>query len=72
MAPCSAFTKAAPTCRYNSGRFATAAGVLLAGLLFSALGGDYAKVGTICAMIYALGLVVIWFAPDTSRNDFNS
>jgi len=38
----------------------------------SALGGDYARVGTICAMIYALGLVVIWFAPDTSRNDFNS
>ena len=57
---------------YNSGRFATAAGVLLAGLLFSALGGDYARVGTICAMIYALGLVVIWFAPDTTRNDFNS
>ncbi|MFM8904452.1 MAG: MFS transporter, partial [Verrucomicrobiota bacterium] len=57
---------------YNSGRVATAAGVLLAGLLFSALGGDYARVGTICAMIYALGIVVIWFAPDTIRNDFNS
>jgi predicted MFS family arabinose efflux permease len=56
---------------YNSGRFATAAGVLLAGLLFTALGGDYAKVGTICAMIYALGLVVIWWAPDTGREDFN-
>ena len=50
---------------YNSGRFATAAGVLLAGFLFTALGGDYARVGTLCAMIYALGLVVIWFAPDT-------
>ncbi|MFM9167908.1 MAG: MFS transporter, partial [Verrucomicrobiota bacterium] len=57
---------------YNSGRFATAVGVLFAGLLFTALGGDYAKVGTICAMIYALGIVVIWFAPDTIRNDFNS
>jgi MFS family permease len=43
---------------YNSGRFATAAGVLLAGFLFTALGGDYARVGTLCATIYALGLVV--------------
>lgn len=50
---------------YNSGRFGTAAGVLLAGFLFAALGGDYAKVGAICALVYALGLVVIWFAPNT-------
>jgi SHS family sialic acid transporter-like MFS transporter len=54
---------------YNSGRFATAAGVLLAGFLFTSLGGDYARVGTVCAMIYALGLVVIWFAPDTKDKD---
>ncbi|MFM2142474.1 MAG: hypothetical protein RLZZ476_1018 [Verrucomicrobiota bacterium] len=52
---------------YNSGRFATAAGVLAAGFLFSALGGDYPKVGTICASIYALGFIVIWWAPDTTR-----
>jgi SHS family sialic acid transporter-like MFS transporter len=51
---------------YNSGRFATAFGVLAAGFLFSALGGDYPQVGTICAGIYALGFVVIWWAPDTS------
>lgn len=50
---------------YNSGRFATAAGVLLAGFLFSALGGDYSRVGAWCAVVYALGLIVIWFAPDT-------
>jgi SHS family sialic acid transporter-like MFS transporter len=50
---------------YNSGRFATAVGVLLAGFLFSALGGDYSRVGALCAIVYALGLVVIWFAPDT-------
>lgn len=49
---------------YNSGRFATAAGVLLAGFLFTALGGDYPRVGTLCASIYALGIVVIWWAPD--------
>lgn len=54
---------------YNSGRFATAFGVLAAGFLFTALGGDYPKVGTLCAMIYALGLVVIWWAPDTKARE---
>ena len=49
---------------YNSGRFATAAGVLGAGLLFSALGGDYPLVGTICAGIYALGIVAIWLVEE--------
>jgi len=57
---------------YNSGRFATAVGVLFAGLLFTALGGDYAKVGTICAMIYALGLVVIWFAPNNTQQNLEA
>jgi MFS family permease len=51
---------------YNFGRFATAGGVLLAGLLFTAMGGDYPRVGATCALIYALGLVAIWFAPDYS------
>jgi hypothetical protein len=50
---------------YNSGRFATAVGVMLAGVLFSILGGDYPRVGALCTMVYAFGLVVIWFAPDT-------
>lgn len=53
---------------YNSGRFATAFGVLAAGFLFTALGGDYPKVGTICASIYALGFIVIWWAPVTKAN----
>lgn len=52
---------------YNSGRFGTAAGVLLAGMLFSALGGDYPRVGTLCSLIYALGVVAIWWAPETSN-----
>lgn len=49
---------------YNSGRFATAVGVLGAGLLFTALGGDYPRVGTICAGIYALGIVAIWLVEE--------
>ncbi len=52
---------------YNSGRFATALGVMVAGYIFSSLGGDYPRVGTICGLIYALGTVVIWFAPRKSE-----
>jgi MFS family permease len=52
---------------FNSGRFATAGGVMLAGLLFTAFDGDYQKVGTVCSLIYGLGIIAIWFAPDTSR-----
>jgi len=52
---------------YNVGRFATAGGVLAAGLLFTAFGGSYPGVGTAAAMIYALGMIAIWWAPDTTR-----
>jgi MFS family permease len=48
---------------YNSGRFLTAIGVLASGWLFAALGGDYARVGGLLSLVYAIGLVVIWLAP---------
>jgi SHS family sialic acid transporter-like MFS transporter len=54
---------------YNFGRFATAAGVLLAGGIFTLLGGNYATVGTISASVYALGIFLIWFAPETGVKD---
>ena len=53
---------------YNAGRFATAGGVLMAGSLFTYLGGDYSRVGTICALVYSLGLFVIWLAPARSED----
>lgn len=52
---------------FNVGRFATALGALAAGTLFSALGGSFPKVGAICGLVYALGLIAIWWAPDTTR-----
>lgn len=55
----------------NSGRFGTAAGVMVAGVLFTTLGGDYAKVGALCGSIYALGMVAIWWAPDTSQRSLD-
>ena len=57
---------------YNVGRFATAVGVLVAGLMFTALGGSYPKVGATCGLIYLLGLIVIWWAPDTTHQTLNS
>ena len=52
---------------YNVGRFATALGVFGAGALFAAMGGSYPKVGATCGLIYLLGLIVIWWAPDTTK-----
>lgn len=52
---------------FNVGRFATAVGVFVAGALVASFGGDFAKVGAVTGLIYALGMVVIWFAPDTAR-----
>jgi predicted MFS family arabinose efflux permease len=56
---------------YNFGRFATAAGVMFAGVLFTALGGEYPRVGALCALVYALGIVVIWWAPDTATKELD-
>jgi len=52
---------------FNSGRFATALGVLAAGGLFAALGGSYPKVGAACGLIYLLGVIVVWWVPDTTK-----
>ena len=52
---------------YNVGRFATAAGLFAAGWLFTQFNGDHSRVGAVMAMIYALGMIVIWFAPDTTN-----
>ena len=57
---------------YNVGRFATAAGVLVAGAVFTALGGSYAAVGAVAAFIYGCGIFVIWLAPDTTKQSLNA
>jgi predicted MFS family arabinose efflux permease len=50
---------------YNTGRFATAAGVFAAGALYTALDGSYAAVGAVCGLVYLLGVGAIAFIPDT-------
>lgn len=56
---------------YNVGRFATAAGLFFAGSLVGLFGGDYSRVGAVMALIYALGMIVIWFAPDTTNKSLD-
>jgi MFS family permease len=53
---------------FNSGRVLAAASVLGAGGLMLAFGGDYARVGSFTALIYAVGMIVICFAPDTTKH----
>jgi MFS family permease len=52
---------------FNSGRILAAASVLGAGGLMQWFDGDYARVGTFTGLIYAVGMVVVCFAPDTTR-----
>ena len=56
---------------FNVGRFLTAAGVLAAGALTAWFHGDYAKAGAITGLIYALGMLVILCAPDTSSGNLD-
>lgn len=51
---------------FNWGRILTAIGVLGAGQLMIQFNGDYARVGQVTCLVYVLGMIVIWFAPDTS------
>ena len=52
---------------YNTGRFATAAGIFLAGAIFSALGSDYSRTGAVCSLVYALGILVALLLHHHSR-----
>jgi MFS transporter, SHS family, sialic acid transporter len=47
----------------NIGRFVTAASVVLIGTQFK---GDYSDIGAACALIYALGMIVVFWAPNTA------
>lgn len=53
---------------FNSGRILAAVGVLGAGVLVGLFDGDYGRVGTFTGFVYVAGMILICFAPDTSRN----
>ncbi|MDA0835444.1 MAG: MFS transporter [Planctomycetota bacterium] len=52
---------------FNFGRILTAAGVLGTGALTAYFHEDYARAGRVTSLIYAVGMIIILFAPDTSK-----
>jgi hypothetical protein len=56
---------------FQFGRIFAAATVLATGLLTTYFGGDYARIGRVTSLIFAIGVIAIWFAPDTSRTQLN-
>ena len=50
---------------FNFGRMLAAGGTLCLGQFLRLFGGDYGRAMGAVALIYLLGMVVIWFAPET-------
>ena len=50
---------------FNTGRIFAAAGSLASGSLVAQFGGDYARTGAVITLIYVIGMIAIWFAPET-------
>jgi MFS family permease len=50
---------------YNFGRVLAAAGTLAAGQLLNYFHGDFARTGAVTCLVYLVGLVLIWFCPET-------
>jgi len=52
---------------FNFGRILTAVTVFTTGALAAAFNKDYAAIGRVTSLVYLLGAVAIWLAPDTTR-----
>ena len=52
---------------FNFGRILTAGTVFATGALTGYFAGDYARIGRATSLIFVLGAVAIWLAPDTGR-----
>jgi MFS transporter, SHS family, sialic acid transporter len=50
---------------YNSGRILAAVGALTQGKLVALYSGSYAQAGATVTLIYLVGLVIVWLAPET-------
>ena len=50
---------------FNFGRILAAAGAMGTGQLVALFDNDYARAGWTISLVYLVGLVVIWFAPET-------
>ena len=50
---------------YNAGRILAAFGAIYGGALVQAFNGSYARAGAVITLVYLVGMVIIWFAPET-------
>lgn len=50
---------------YNTGRVFAAVGALTGSRLIAFFEGDYTKLGTVISSVYVIGMIAIWFAPET-------
>ncbi len=50
---------------FNSGRVLAALGALYTGRLMQQFDGSYARAGAVMSLVYAAGLGLIWFLPET-------
>jgi MFS family permease len=50
---------------FNAGRLVAAVGALQTGALMQTFDGDYARAGAVMSLIYVVGMVTIWWAPET-------
>ncbi len=50
---------------FNFGRVLAAVGALQSGRLVNQFHEDYARMGAIMSLVYLVGLVLIWFCPET-------
>ena len=50
---------------YNFGRILAAVGGLQTATLMGLFGGSFPKAGSVLTVFYAVGLVIIWFGPET-------
>jgi MFS transporter, SHS family, sialic acid transporter len=50
---------------FNFGRVLAAVGALTQGQLVASYGGSYASAGSVVTLIYILGMILIWLAPET-------
>ena len=54
---------------FNFGRILTAITVFAASMLMEYFQGDYARIGRMTSLFFALGIVAVFLAPDTSRKE---
>jgi hypothetical protein len=57
---------------FNFGRILTAVTVFATSTVMAYFAGDYARLGRVTSLIFALGIVLIGFAPDTSRKQLEN